>query len=158
MNFSQRSPRRVTPQPTTTREPPVRFGVIGLNHNHIYAMTEQLLEAGGELVSFFAEEPELADEFGQRFPQARRARERAEVLEDDSTQLIVGAAIPDQRAPLGVEAMHHGKDYLTDKTGFTTLEQLDEVRGVVRETGRMYCVSFSERFQSRATVHAGELV
>ena len=26
---------------------PVRFGVIGLNHNHIYGMTDLLLEAGG---------------------------------------------------------------------------------------------------------------
>jgi predicted dehydrogenase len=142
----------------TSREQPVRFGVIGLNHNHIYGMTDQLLGAGGELVSFFAEEPDLADEFGRRFPQARRAREKAEVLEDDSIELIAAAAIPDERAPLGVTVMRHGKDYLTDKTGFTTLEQLEDARRAVRETGRIYSVSFSERFQSRATVRAGELV
>jgi len=136
----------------------VRFGVIGLNHNHIFGMTNQLLEAGGELVSFFAPEPELAGEFGRRFPQGRLARSRDEVLDDASIALIASAAIPNERAPLGVEVMRHGKDYLSDKAGFTSLEQLEEARRVTRETGRIYSVSYSERFQSRATVRAGELV
>jgi hypothetical protein len=34
--------------------PPIRFGVIGTNHNHIYGQTNLLLKAGAELVSFFA--------------------------------------------------------------------------------------------------------
>jgi predicted dehydrogenase len=121
-------------------------------------MTDQLLEAGGELVSYFADEPDLAAEYGRRFPQARQARDRAEVLEDSSIHLIASAAIPNERAPLGVMAMRHGKDYLSDKAGFTSLEQLEEARRVTRETGRIYSVSYSERFQSRATVRAGELV
>ena len=141
-----------------TRAEPVRFGVIGLNHNHIYGMTDQVLEAGGELVSFFAEEPDLAAEFAGRYPQARQARGKAEVLEDPSIRLIASAAIPNERAPLGVAAMRHGKDYLSDKAGFTSLEQLEEARRVTRETGRIYSVSYSERFQNRATVRAGELV
>lgn len=141
-----------------SREPPVRFGVIGLNHDHIYAMTDQLLQAGGELVSYFALEEDLANEFGRRFPRARRARERAEVLEDASIALIASAAIPNERAPLGIQAMRYGKDYLSDKAGFTSLQQLEAARQAVRETGRIYSVSYSERFQNRATVRAGELV
>ena len=54
--------------------------------------------------------------------------------------------------------MRHGKDYLSDKPGFTTLDQLAEARRVQRETGRIYSVCYSERFQNRATVRAGELV
>jgi predicted dehydrogenase len=142
----------------TSHEPPVRFGVIGLNHNHIYGMTSQLREAGGELVSFFAQEPELTAEFGRRFPEARLARSKAEVLEDTSIALVASAAIPNERAPLGVEVMRHGKDYLSDKAAFTSLDQLEEARRVTRETGRIYSVSYSERFQNRATVRAGELV
>ena len=38
----------------------IRFAAIGLNHNHIYGQARMLLEAGAELVSYFAEEPELA--------------------------------------------------------------------------------------------------
>ncbi len=30
--------------------PPVRFAVVGVNHNHIYAQTDLLLRAGAELV------------------------------------------------------------------------------------------------------------
>lgn len=139
-------------------ETPVRFGVIGVNHNHIYGMTDLLLEAGGELAAFFAAEADLAAEFADRYPRARRARSMAEVLEDEAIALVASAAIPDERAGLGVAAMRHGKDYLSDKPGFTTLDQLAEARGVQRETGRIYSVCYSERLQNRATVQAGELV
>jgi predicted dehydrogenase len=81
-----------------------------------------------------------------------------EILDDESLQLVVSAAIPNERAPLGIEVMRHGKDYMSDKPGFTTLEQLAEVRRVQAETGRIYSVCFSERFNNPATVKAGELV
>jgi predicted dehydrogenase len=137
----------------------VRFGVIGVNHNHINGMTRQLLDAGGELVSFFGDEDDpLAAEFARLFPQARRAREVAEVLEDESIRVIASAAIPDERAGIGIEVMGHGKDYLSDKPAFTTLDQLDEARRVQHDTQRIFSVSYSERLQNRATVRAGELV
>jgi len=54
--------------------------------------------------------------------------------------------------------MRHGKDYMADKPGFTTLEQLEQARSVQAETGRIYSICFSERFENAATVRAGELV
>ncbi|OGO10533.1 MAG: oxidoreductase [Chloroflexi bacterium RBG_13_60_9] len=54
--------------------------------------------------------------------------------------------------------MQHGKDYMSDKPGFTSLLQLTEARRVQHETGCIYSVCFSERFESPATVKAGELV
>ena len=138
--------------------PPVRFGVIGVNHNHIYAQTDLLVRAGAELAGFFAEEGDLAAEYQRRYPQARRAGSRREILEDPRIHLIVSAAIPSERGPLGVEAMRHGKDYMSDKPAFTTLEQLAEARRAQAETGRIYSVCFSERFENAATVRAGELV
>jgi predicted dehydrogenase len=144
-----------TPEPVP---PPVRFAVVGVNHNHIYAQTDLLLRAGAELVAFFAEEADLAVGYGRRYPQARRAGSRREILEDARLQLVVSAAIPSERGPLGVEVMRHGKDYMSDKPAFTTLDQLAEARRVQAETGRIYSVCFSERFENAATVRAGELV
>src|SRR4029450_13063337 len=72
--------------------------------------------------------------------------------------LVVSAAIPCDRAGLGIEAMRHGKDYMTDNPAFTTLEQLAEARRVQAETRRIFSVCFSERFENAATVRAGELV
>ena len=54
--------------------------------------------------------------------------------------------------------MQHGKDYMADKPGITSLEQLAEVRSVQAETRRIYSIMYSERFENRATVKAGELV
>jgi predicted dehydrogenase len=47
---------------------------------------------------------------------------------------------------------------LLDKPGMTTLDQLAEVRRVQAETGRIVSILYSEHFESRATVKAGELV
>ncbi|MGD0091819.1 MAG: Gfo/Idh/MocA family oxidoreductase [Planctomycetota bacterium] len=136
----------------------VRFAAIGLNHGHIHGQTRLLLAAGAELVSFFAPEEDLSAAFQKEFPQAKRARAAAEILEDNSIQLIASAAVPNARAALGAEALLHGKDFFADKPGFTTLEQLAEVRRVQAETKRAYWIYFGERFESRATVKAGELV
>jgi len=54
--------------------------------------------------------------------------------------------------------MRHGKDFMVDKPGITTLEQLAEVRRVQGETKRIYSIAYSERFENRATVKAGDLV
>lgn len=142
----------------TTKTDAVRFGVIGINHDHIYGMVHTLLGVGAELVAFHAPEEELAGPFAERFPGVRRAATREEILEDSTLHLIVSAAIPDERAPIGVLAMQHDKDYLSDKPGFTTLDQLVEARRVQAETGKIYSVFYGERFENAATVRAGELV
>lgn len=138
--------------------PQIRFSAIGLNHAHIYGQVNLLLRAGAELVSFYAPEPELVAQFSQTYPQARLARSAQEILEDPTIQLVVSAGIPCDRAPLGIQVMQHGKDYMSDKPGFTTLEQLAEVRKVQAETGRIYSICFSERLEVGAAVKAGELV
>ncbi len=138
--------------------PDLRFAAIGLNHNHIYAQTNLLLRAGAELVAYYAPEPELRAAYGQAYPQARPTRSEEEILEDESLPLVIGAAIPADRAALGIRVMQHGKDYMSDKPGFTSLEQLNAVRRVQAETQRIYSICFSERLEVPAAVRAGELV
>lgn len=135
-----------------------RFSCIGLNHGHIYGQANAMLRAGAELVSFYAKEPDLAQAFLKRFPQAKLARSEEEILEDQNIKLVLSASIPSDRAPLGIKVMEHGKDYMADKPGIISLEQLAEVKRVQKKTGRIYSIMYSERFENRATVKAGELV
>ncbi len=141
-----------------TTQPSIRFSAIGLNHNHINGQTNLLLRAGAELASFYASEPELVAQYSQVFPQARLARSKEEILEDKTVQLVISAGIPCDRAPLGIEVMQHGQDYMSDKPGFTSLDQLAAVRQAQAKTGRIYSICFSERFEVPAAVKAGELV
>lgn len=141
-----------------TTQSTIRFAAIGLNHFHIYGQTNLLLKAGAELVSFYAEEPDLAALYQKDYPQAKQVMDKRAILEDESIQLVISAAIPSERAPLGIETMRHGKDYMSDKPGFTTLAQLAEVRQVQQETGRIYSIDYSERLETRASVKASELV
>src|SRR5689334_12278974 len=100
------------------------FAVIGINHAHIYGQVDCLLAAGGRLVGFHAPEDDLANDFSRRYPQAPRVDDRRRLLEDTGIAMIVSAAIPCDRAQLGIEVMRHGKDFMTDKPGMTSLEQL----------------------------------
>jgi predicted dehydrogenase len=135
----------------------IRFAAIGLNHSHINGQVDTVIRGGGQLVSFYAKEPDLAAAFTKRYPDARLARSEREVLEDPSIQLIVSAAIPNERAPLGIAAMQHGKDFMADKPGATTLEQLAELRRVQAATKRLFSVLI-ERHESKTINKAGELI
>jgi predicted dehydrogenase len=136
----------------------IRFSVIGLDHAHIYAMTDALIRGGGTLVAIHAADPAQLVPFRKRYGDVKVARSEAEILEDSSIQLVAGAAVPNLRAPLGVRVMQAGKDYLSDKPGITSLEQLAAVRRTIEETKRKFAIMYSERFEVRAAVRAGELV
>lgn len=136
----------------------LRFAAIGLNHGHIYGQVKCLLDAGMELAWVYAEEQNLLDEFLAQHPGTPVARSVEEILNDQSIAVVTSASIPVDRAPLGIRVMQAGKDYLVDKPGFTTHEQLAEVKRVQAETKRIYSVFFSEHFAQKATVKAGELV
>jgi predicted dehydrogenase len=139
-------------------EPKIYFSVIGINHNHIYSQVDAVIRGGGQLVSFYAKEDDLAAAFSKKYPQAKKANAEKEILEDKSIQLVLSSIIPNERAPLGIRVMQHGKDYMSDKPGITSLEQLAEVRRVQKQTKRIYSIMYSERFENKATVKAGELV
>lgn len=136
----------------------IRFAVIGLDHDHINGITEALLRGGGELVAVHSTNPAGLADFLKRHSGVKVAASEDEILNDPSIQLVASAAIPDLRAPLGLRAMRHGKDYLCDKPGILTLERLAEVRKAIAETGRIFAIMYSERLGVRAAVHAGELI
>jgi predicted dehydrogenase len=137
---------------------PIRFAAIGINHNHIYGQVNCLLNAGAEFAGFFAVEDDLADEFSTKHPGIARFDDQKTLLDDPSIQLIISAAIPDERAGIAIAAMKAGKDVMVDKPGMVTLKELEEVRRVQAETGRIFSVLYSEHFENRATVQAGELI
>ena len=76
----------------------IRFSVIGLNHGHIYGMTDALLGGGGKLVSVYAREPELLAAFSKRYPNVKVAGSEEEILDDSSVQMVASASIPVDRA------------------------------------------------------------
>lgn len=138
--------------------PSIHFAITGLNHGHIYDMTNTMLAAGAEAVCFYAPEDDLAAQFFATYPHIPRVKTLMEILEDDCIQLVLNAGIPAARAPIGIKVLQAGKDYMVDKPGFTTLAQLEETRKVQAETHQIYSVCYSERFMTRSTAKASELV
>jgi predicted dehydrogenase len=136
----------------------IRIAAVGLTHTHINGQTDCLLRAGAELVAFHDTDEERAADYGAKYPQARRVADPAAIYEDRSIHMVLTSAIPVERAAIAVAAMRHGKDVMSDKPGMTSLAQLDEVRRVQQETGRIFSICYSEHFETRSTVKAGELV
>lgn len=139
-------------------ERPLRFAAIGLDHAHIFGQVAGLIAAGCELVGTATNDDTsaIAQALRSQVPDVP-VRTQEELLADETIDLVVTAAIPRDRAGIAIAAMRAGKDVVTDKPGCTTLEQLDEIRRTVEETGRFWSVTFSERFEVAAVARAGEI-
>jgi len=147
--------------PPTPQEKPkhhIRFGVCGISHDHIHSMIGAIQRGGGELVSAWGLEADKLATFAKRYPDVKRVKTQDEVLDDPSLQLVLSSHVANERAAIGVKAMKRGKDFLADKPGVTTLEDLALVRKTLAETQRLYGILYSERLEVPAAVYAGELI
>ncbi len=134
------------------------FAVAALDHGHIHGQTNGLIEAGGELRWVYDPDPKKVDAFREAYPQAQPVDSLERILEDSDIKMVAAAAIPCDRGPLGIRVMEAGKDYFTDKTPFTSLDQLKDARDAVKRTGQKYMVYYSERLHVECAVHAGDLI
>ncbi len=148
-------------QSDTSSESPkyhIKFAVCGMSHDHIYGMVGAVQRGGGELVAAWGGENDKLAAFSKRFPSVRIVKTQEEILGDPSIQLVLSSQIANERAPLGIRVLKSGKDYLSDKPGITTLEQLAEVRKTIAATKRTYAIMYSERLEVKAAVYAGKLI
>ena len=134
------------------------FAAAHLDHGHIYGQCNGLVEAGGDLRWVYDPDESKVEAFRAKFPQAKPAASLEEILDDPSIKLIAAAAVPSERGPLGCRVMDSGKDYFTDKTPFTTLEQLSQARETAARTRKKYMVYYSERLHVECAVLAGQLI
>jgi len=138
----------------------VRFAAVGLDHSHAFDQVDGLLGEGCELVGLSSDEPDsaIAQSSRQRWPNAPWVDDSARLLHDPSIDLIVTAAVPDRRASIAIEALTNGKDVVADKPGCLSLQELDQIKKAVDTSGRIWSVTFSERFKVRCVTKAGQLV
>ena len=100
----------------------IRFSVIGINHGHIYGMVDSLINGGGTLVAVYAKEADLLKNFTKRYPNVKIAKSEEEIIDDNSIQLVASAAIPIERAPIGLKVMTEKFIFLTiTASGFQVL-------------------------------------
>src|SRR5699024_536965 len=121
------------------------IAVVALDHGHIYGMCNGLVEAGATVKWVYDPDEKKIRDFVKTFPNVQVADSLEQILQDEDIKLVAAAASPSERSVLGNKVMEAGKDYFTDKTPFTTLDQLEATKKVVERTGRKYMVYFSER-------------
>ncbi|MEO9877408.1 MAG: Gfo/Idh/MocA family oxidoreductase [Anderseniella sp.] len=136
-----------------------KFAALGLDHRHVYGMAAGMIDAECRFAGFWTDgNPQPLQGFSKRFPDVPRHVDRQQILDDPEIKLVLISSAPHTRADLAIEAMQHGKDVMTDKPGCISLAELDRIRETVAETGRIWSVNFSERFEVRAVTTATELV
>jgi len=137
----------------------IRFAALGLDHRHIYGMSQGMIDAGCAFAGYWTEgDPQPLAGFTKRFPDVPRANELDAVLNDETVALVLIAAPPAERARLSIAAMRHGKDVMLDKPGCLTLQELAEIETTIAETGRIWSVNFSERFEVPAATLADQFL
>src|SRR4051812_26123926 len=77
-----------------------QFAAIGLDHGHIYAMSNGLIEAGAQLVSVYDPDPKKVQAFIEKYPQAKAALSEEEILNNPTIKLVASACIPCNRGSL----------------------------------------------------------
>src|ERR1700677_2400779 len=81
------------------------FAAVALDHGHINGMCNGLIEAGAELRWVYDPDPDKVADLLARYPGAKAAASEEAVLGDDAVALVAGAAIPSERAALGLRVM-----------------------------------------------------
>ena len=134
------------------------FVALGLDHRHIYGMTENMQRIGARCLGFWTDgAPQPLDGYIKRFPDLHRFASLEAALSAGADLALV-SCIPGDRADLAVRAMQTGHDVMTDKPGCTTFDQLDQIKAAVAETGRIWSINFSERFEVPCVTLADQLV
>ncbi|HWJ77842.1 MAG TPA: Gfo/Idh/MocA family oxidoreductase [Niallia sp.] len=134
------------------------FAAIGLDHGHIYGMCNGLIEAGAELIAVYDPDPKKVERFCNTYPNVIAAGSEEEILNNPSIKLVAGASIPSDRSALGLRVLDAGKHYFVDKPGFTTLDQIEQAKEKVAETGLKWGIYYSERLHVESAVFAGQLI
>ena len=138
---------------------PFKLGVIGIDHGHIFGMLSNMKDQGCTCDAYWTDGPAVTEEkFGEVFPEVTKVVDRRRILEDPEIRMILISSVPEDRAGFAIEAMRAGKDVMVDKPGCTTLEHLSDLRKAQTETGRIWSVNYSERFEVPAVTKADELV
>lgn len=133
----------------------LRLGVVGMDHLHLFELVQGLVDIGADTVAHVPDGDLLDLYEGWRI--GSDPAELAELLADDTLDLVVTAGIPSTRADVAVAALEAGKHVLSAKPGVTTAGDLDRIRRAVESSGKRWTVLFTERFTNRATAEAVRL-
>lgn len=136
----------------------VRCVALGLDHRHIYGMTENMLRHGATCEGFWTDgDPGPLPGYVKRFPDLKRFARLEDALTTGADLALI-SCIPGDRAALAIHAMEAGMDVMVDKPGCVTAEELAAIKACVARTGRIWSVNFSERFETPCSTLAAELV
>jgi len=141
----------------------VRIGVAGLAHFHIYQMLDELMQVKGTKVVALADENiEFIEKASSKF-NIPAYPNIAEMFKNSNVDIIVSAAINNQKVGIILQAIEMGIPIIVDKPMVTTLEDLDKVEKALKcQRKSKLFMMLTERFNpalytAKNLIEAGEI-
>jgi predicted dehydrogenase len=136
----------------------LKLAVIGIDHRHIYGQLAGMLELGCTCKGWWTEgDPQPVEGFEKRFPDVPRVADRRELLDDPEIDLVLIADIP-ARAPTAPSRRCGPARTSWRQARLHDARSARRDQAAVAETGRIWSIDFSERFEVPAVGKAAELV
>lgn len=142
-------PLAPAPQPpatdaATNAAPNTAVGLIGTGSFASRVILPGLKAAGFEVVAVASATGLSATGAAERLPSARALRPE-QVIEDPATSLVAIATRHSSHAELAIKAMRSGKNVYVEKPPCLTAEELDELKRIREQSGRLLFVGFNRR-------------
>ena len=85
---------------------PIKLGVIGIDHGHIFGMLSHMAALGCDCDAYWTDGPAVTeDKFNRAFPDVAKVDDRRRILDDPAVAMVLIAAVPEDRAGFAIEAM-----------------------------------------------------
>jgi predicted dehydrogenase len=155
MNYA---PKSLKKRDNILKSGTLNFAVIGLDHGHIHAITQGLIEVGATPTYVYDDDKQKAKEFCEKHHFMGIVEDIDSILNDKSISLVASAIRPDKRASLGISVLKSGKDYFVDKPGALKKEEVELISKTCESTNQKYIVYFGERIHVEGAVYAQQLI
>ena len=94
----------------------LKFAAAGLDHGHIYAQTQGLLNVGAECKWVWDPDEAKVKKFLERFPDVAVADSLERILGDSEIKLVANASVNSHRFGVGKKVLLSGKDFFCGQT------------------------------------------
>lgn len=134
------------------------FSVIGLEHDHVYVMIKELINAGANFHSVYDTGINNIEKIKKFYPGVLVCQHSEEIYNFTETNLIIGATIPKKRFNIGVRALESGKHFLSPKPGFVHLKEIEKAESLSKKKGLNWGIFYNERLYSESAIFAKDLL
>ena len=124
----------------------INVAFAGVRHGHIYSIYDMSLNHPEFDIAGGFEENEEARKAAEGWGLQFKYNTLEELLNDENVDAVALGGCFADRGQVAIQALRAGKHVIADKPLCTTLDEIDEIDRLVKETGKKVTCLYSLRF------------